>query len=83
VVTVNTIGAIHSVLIRPYLPDDLNAIHALITAAAQTDRTPRILHEALRAIPDPEYTTTIAILSNGTIGGFAWWDFAKALAYRP
>ncbi|MHB8627756.1 MAG: GNAT family N-acetyltransferase [Aggregatilineales bacterium] len=70
----NYINTTQSIIIRPYQSDDLASIHTLISSAAQTDRTPHITHDALRAISDPEHTTAVVVLPDGTIGGFAWWD---------
>ena len=66
-----------SISIRPYRPNDLDSIHALIAAATKIDRTPHVTHNALRAISDAEHSTAVAVLPNGTVGGFAWWDPAQ------
>ncbi len=63
--------------IRPYQSADLDAIHSLISAAASTDGTPFVTHEALRTAPAPDQNTAVALLPNHTIAGFAWWDVTQ------
>ena len=63
--------------LRPYKTTDLQLIHTLIATATASDRTQHVTHAELRAIPDPEHTTAVSFLPDGTITGFAWWDSNK------
>lgn len=66
-------------LTRPFHPDDLSAVYDLIHAAASMDQTPRVSHDALRAVNRPHDETVIATLASTascTVAGFIWWDLS-------
>ncbi len=63
--------------IRPLEPGDMaevDAVHAMISAAVQTDHTQFISRESLRTVGNPKQETAVALLADGTVGGFIWWD---------
>ena len=74
---------VNQIHVRPYQPDDLHDIHALIATATTLDGTQHITHAELRTQADPAHSTAVVVLAdsapdtaNGTIAGFGWWDSA-------
>lgn len=70
-------------IVRPYQPQDFQAVFRLISACAEQDRTRRLTENALRRTLMPEYGAAldalVALTPEQAVAGMMWWDSARSV----